>query len=157
MSSAVAERLLTFLLRFAGVVLCLAFPTIFLPVDWMASTHEALGLGPYPRSVIVEYLSRSIAALYGFHGVLLLIVARHPRRYSEIVTYLAVFNVTFGLLVLMIDLSAGMPWYWTVGEGPPIASMGVAIGGLNARLKRQEAQQPNLDIRSGTRHQREPC
>lgn len=136
MAPDVAERLLRFLLRFGGVVLCLAFPTILLPVDWMASTHEALGLGAYPRSAIVEYLSRSIAALYGFHGVLLLIVAGDLRRYTGIVTYIAAFNVIFGLLMLAIDLRAGMPWFWTVAEGPPIATMGVAIGALNAQVKR---------------------
>jgi hypothetical protein len=125
------ERLLQLLLRFGGTVLCLAFSTVLLPVDWMASTHEALGLGLFPRSVIVEYLARSIALLYGLHGILLLIVARDPARYREIVTYLAWFNITFGLVMLVIDLKAGMPWFWTLGEGPPIAAMGVLIGVLN--------------------------
>lgn len=97
----------------------------------MASTHEALGLGPYPRSVIVEYLSRSIAALYGLHGILMLIVARDIPKYREIVNYLSFFNITFGLLMLAIDLKVGMPWFWTIGEGPPIAAMGVVIGALN--------------------------
>jgi hypothetical protein len=125
------ERLLQLLLRFGGAVLCFAFPAVLLPVDWMASTHEALGLGPYPRSVIVEYLSRSIAALYGLHGILLLIVARDPERYREIVSYIAFFNITFGLLMLAIDLQAGMPWFWTIAEGPPIAAMGVVIAFVN--------------------------
>ena len=127
------ERLLQLLLRLGGAVLCLAFPTVLLPVDWMASTHEALGLGPFPRSVIVEYLARSIALLYGLHGILLLIVARDPTRYREIVTYLACFNITFGLLMLIIDLKTGMPWFWTVGEGPGIAAVGVMIAVLNRR------------------------
>ena len=129
------ERLLQLLLRVGGVVLCLAFPAILLPVDWMAATHEALGLGPFPQSVIVEYLSRSIAALYGLHGVLLLVVARDPRRHSEIVRYIAFFNVTFGLLMLAIDLQTGMPWFWTVAEGPPIAAMGLAIALLDRTLQ----------------------
>ena len=126
------ERVLPLLLRFGGGVLCLAFPTILLPVEWMASTHEALGLGPYPHSAIVEYLSRSIGALHGLHGVLLLVVARDPRRFSEIVTYIAGFNVTFGLIMVGVDLHSGMPWFWTLAEGPPIAAMGLAIGYLNS-------------------------
>ncbi len=125
------ERFLQLVLRLGGVGLCLAFPTVLLPVDWMASTHEWLGLGPFPRSVIVEYLSRSIALLYGLHGVLLLIVARDPGRYREIVNYLAFFNVSFGLAMLIIDLKAGMPWFWTLGEGPIVAGIGVVIGVLN--------------------------
>jgi hypothetical protein len=131
------DRLLQLLLRCSGVVLCLAFPTILLPVEWMASTHAAIGLGPYPNSVIVEYLSRSIAALYGLHGILLLIVSRAPARFREIVTYLAFFNVTFGGLMLAIDVKAGMPWFWTLLEGPPIAAMGVAIAALNRETSTQ--------------------
>lgn len=123
--------LLQLLLRFGGVLLCLAFPTALLPVDWMASTHEALGLGPFPRSAIVEYLARSIALLYGFHGILLLIVARDPARYREIVTYLAFFNISFGLMMLAIDLTSGMPWFWTLAEGPPIVLMGIVIAVFN--------------------------
>jgi hypothetical protein len=125
------ERLLQCLLRFGGVVLCLAFPTVLLPVDWMAATHESLGLGPFPRSVIVEYLARSIGLLYGLHGVLLLIVARDPARYREIVSYLAFFNISFGLAMLVIDVKSGMPWFWTLGEGPAVAAIGVTIAWLN--------------------------
>ena len=112
-------------------MLCLAFPTVLLPLDWMASTHESLGLGTFPRRVIVEYLARSIALLYGLHGILLLIVAKDPVRYREIVNYLACFNITFGLAVLIIDLKSGMPWFWTLGEGPAIALLGAVFGWLN--------------------------
>lgn len=125
------ERVLQLVLRFGGIGLCLAFPTVLLPVDWMAATHEWLGLGPFPRSVIVEYLARSIALLYGLHGILLLIVARDPSRYREIVNYLAFFNVSFGLAMVIIDLKSGMPWFWTMGEGPMVAAMGLTIGWLN--------------------------
>lgn len=97
----------------------------------MASTHQSLGLGPFPHSVIVEYLARSISLLYGLHGVLLLIVARDPARYREIVNYLAFFNISFGLAMVAIDLKTGMPWFWTLGEGPVIATMGFIIGWLN--------------------------
>ena len=104
----------------------------------MASTHESLGLGPFPRSVIVEYLARSISLLYGLHGVLLLIVARDPARYREIVHYLAFFNISFGLAMVAIDLKTGMPWFWTLVEGPVVAGIGVVIGVLNRRTAPRE-------------------
>ena len=132
------ERLLQLVLRLGGVGLCLAFPTVLLPVDWMASTHESLGLGPFPRSVIVEYLARSISLLYGLHGVLLLIVARDPARYREIVHYLAFFNISFGVAMVVIDLKTGMPWFWTLVEGPVVAGIGVVIGVLNRRTAPRE-------------------
>ena len=124
-------RVLVFLLRFAGCVMATAFLAILLPVEWMASTHRWLGLGEFPRAPIVDYLARSIAALYGFHGVLLLIIANDPAKYSSIVSYVAVMNVVFGLIVLAIDVNAGLPPMWTLLEGPPIVAFGVVIAFLN--------------------------
>lgn len=127
----VSARLLVLLLRVAGVITASAFLAILLPVEWMASTHRWLGLGEFPRVPVVDYLARSIAALYGFHGVLLLLIASDPVRYRPIVWYVAVMNMVFGAIVTAIDLHAGLPTFWTLLEGPPIAVMGVAIAFLN--------------------------
>jgi hypothetical protein len=116
-------------------VTCLAFLTILQPVEWMAATHRWLGLGEFPRAPVVDYLARSIAALYGFHGVLLLIVSGDPVKYRTIVWYLAVMNVLFGLMVIGIDLHAGMPSWWTLFEGPPVIAFGIVIGLLNRSLR----------------------
>lgn len=124
-------RLLTALLRFSGVVIVMAFLAVLMPGEWMVATHAMLGMGGLPRAPIVEYLTRSLAALYGFHGVLLLIIAGDPIRYRVLVWYIAAMNVTLGAMLLTIDLYAGMPLLWTLFEGPSIAAMGVAIGWLN--------------------------
>ena len=128
------QRLLVGLLRLAGIITASAFLTILLPVEWMASTHSWLGLGEFPRAPVVEYLARSIAALYGFHGVLLLIVSTDPVRYRAIVWFVAAMNVAFGLIVMAIDLHAGMPAWWTLGEGPPIVAFGIVMAFLNAGM-----------------------
>ena len=120
-------RILSALLRFGGVVVLMAFPTMLLPVEWMAETHRWLGLGELPRAPVVDYLARSTAALYGFHGVLLLIVAGDPQRYRPIVRYVAAMNVVFGAMLLGIDLHAGMPAWWTLAEGPGIAALGIVL------------------------------
>lgn len=127
MDTNVQRKLLVFLLRLGGAVTCSAFLAIFLPTDWMADTHEWLGLGEFPRAPVVDYLARSIAALYGFHGVLLFIVARDPSRYRTIVQYVGVMNIVFGLLLTGIDVNAGMPAHWTLAEGPPIIAFGVVV------------------------------
>lgn len=119
------------LLRLAGIVTVTAFVTILLPVEWMASTHRWLGLGDFPRAPIVDYLARSVAALYGFHGALLLLVSRDPVRHRSIVWFIACMNVLFGLIILAIDLHAGMPMLWTISEGPPIAAFGMVVAFLN--------------------------
>lgn len=128
------RRLLTGVLRLAGTITITAFLTILLPVEWMASTHRWLGLGEFPRAPVVEYLARSIAALYGFHGVLLLIVSTNPVKYRAIVWFIAVMNVAFGFIVMAIDVHAGMPAWWTLGEGPPIIAFGIVIAILNAGM-----------------------
>jgi hypothetical protein len=120
-------RLLTLLLRVSGAGLMLAFAAVLLPVDWMAAAHPRLGLGPFPRTPIVDYLTRSIAALYGFHGVFVWLVSRDPVRYRTFVWFAALMNIVFGATMLAIDLHAGMPPIWTAIEGPSIVAMGVAI------------------------------
>ena len=121
------ERILVWLLRLGGIVAGSAFLAMPLPIDWMAETHEWLGLGEFPRAPLVEYLTRSIAAMYGFHGVLLLLVSCDLRRYRPIVFYLGVMNVLFGAMMLTIDLYAKLPMLWTLSEGPPIMAFGVVL------------------------------
>jgi hypothetical protein len=123
--------LLVALLRLAGGVTLTAFLAILLPVEWMASTHRWLGLGEFPRAPVVDYLARSVAALYGFHGGLLLLVSGDPIRYRSIIWYVAFMNVAFGLMLIAIDLHAGLPLLWTISEGPPIVAFGIVIAILN--------------------------
>ena len=132
------HRLLVFLLRIGGVVTCAAFLAIFLPVEWMAALHQWLGLGEFPRAPVVDYLARSIAALYGFHGVLLFIVARDPTRHRPIVRFIGVMNIVFGILLTGIDVNAGMPLLWTLAEGPPIVGFGVLVLFLSRSLGEPE-------------------
>lgn len=126
-----ARTALVAVLRIAGVFTIVAFPAMLLPVDWMASTHERLGLGVFPRSAVIDYLARSIAALYGFHGVLVLLVSTDVARYRPIVWFIAIMNIVFGVMIIAIDLHAGLPAYWTALEGPPIIAFGIVIAVLN--------------------------
>ena len=136
METDVQRRLLVFLLRLGGVVTSAAFLAVFMPADWMAATHQWLGMGEFPRAPVVEYLARSIAGLYGFHGVLLLLVARNPKQHLSIVHYIGVLNVVFGLLLIGIDYEAGMPTMWTLTEGPPIVAFGLVVLYLSRSLSR---------------------
>jgi hypothetical protein len=134
MNTASRLRLLVLLLRLAGGVTTSAFLAMFLPGDWMAAAHRWLGLGEFPRTAIVDYLVRSVAALYGFHGVLLLLVSRDPLRHRTIVSFLAFMNIGLGVMLTAIDLRAGLPWWWVLGEGPPIVMFGAIVGLLNRSL-----------------------
>ena len=129
------HQLLTLLLRLAGLVTLTAFFAMLLPAEWMASAHRALGFGEWPATPVFEYLARSISALYGFHGGLLVLISRDPARHVAIVKYMAFMYVAFGLMMLAIDLDAGMPVWWTLAEGPPIAMTGVLIAFLVRGLR----------------------
>ncbi len=128
------ERLLVFLLRFGGCIMLSAFGAMLLPVEWMAATHRWLGLGDFPASPLVDYLTRSIAALYGFNGGIRLLVSGDVRRYSVVVAYLAVMDLVLGVLLLAIDWHAGLPLYWTLAEGPPLVVMGAILLHLLRRV-----------------------
>ena len=128
------QRILIVLLRLFGGVTVLAFAAMFLPVDWMAATHRWLGLGEFPRAPVVDYLTRSVSSLYGFHGILVLLVSRSPAHYRSIVRYLGVMYVLVGIIAVVIDLHASMPLWWTIVEGPPTAVTGAAILYLSRSL-----------------------
>lgn len=133
LNDATRLRLLVILLRLAGTITVMAFLAMFLPVEWMVSTHRWLGLGEFPRMPVVDYLARSVAALYGFHGALLLLISRDPIKHLTIVRFVACMNVLFGLMIIAIDVHAGMPLLWTLMEGPPIIAFGVVIALLGVR------------------------
>ncbi len=120
----VQEKVLVFLLRLGAAMTLMAFITMLLPESVMAETHRWLGLGEFPASPLVDYLTRSISALYGFHGVLLFLVSRDVVRYRAIVIYVGVMNLVLGFMLLGIDLHAGLPWYWTLAEGPSLLVLG---------------------------------
>ncbi len=126
-SASSVEEWLAILLRVGGGVMLLAFGAVFMPSEWMAASHRWLGLGEFPASPLVDYLTRSASTLYGIHGGLYVVVARDVRRYAGVIAYLGATAVLFGALALGIDLHAGMPWYWTAGEGPPILAFGVLL------------------------------
>ena len=132
-----ADRLLVLLLRMVGAMECLAiFPTV-MPRSWMATIHQHIGLGPFPEGPIVEYLARAMSAFYAFHGGLLLLLSTDVRRFAPLLTYAAATVVGFGALALVVDLSLGMPWWWTLGEGPFLAAFGVVLLALQWAVRRQ--------------------
>ena len=143
LNDATRLRLLVFLLRLAGTITVMAFLAMLLPVEWMVSTHRWLGLGEFPRMPVVDYLARSAAALYGFHGALLLLISCDPVTHRTIVRFVACMNVLFGLMISAIDVHAGMPLLWTLMEGPPIIAFGVVIALLGSGLEKPAESRPD--------------
>ncbi|HUT32003.1 MAG TPA: hypothetical protein VNE39_00870 [Planctomycetota bacterium] len=132
-----AERLLALLLRVMGAVEALAIFPAVMPRSWMATVHEHIGLGPFPEGPVVEYLARSLAALYAVNGGLMLLLSTDVRRYAALVTFSASAAVAVGLLLLATDLSVGMPWWWTAGEGPYLMAFGALLLALQWVARRR--------------------
>lgn len=130
-----AHKLLQLLLRVGGTLTGFAIFAVFLPTDRMASMHADLGLGSFPASPLVDYLTRSVAGMYAFHGAILWIVSFDPRRYAPVIAVLGAGNIVFGLLLIGIDVHAGLPGWWIAGEGPWVALAGVVLLALLAAAR----------------------
>ena len=136
MSSSPSERALVIVLRLTGLLSASAVFAAFLPFEWMAAIHEWLALGQLPEAPIVEYLTRSLSALYAFHGALTVFVSFDVRRFLPVVRCLGVLAVVFGGGMLALDGRVGMPLFWTIGEGPMLIALGALVlwlaGGVSA-------------------------
>ena len=120
-----AERMLRILLRLMALGELSAFFAIFLPHAWMGRTHEWLGMGAFPEAPVVDYLARTLSALYVFHGGVLWIVAGDLRRYLALLTWVIYTGIAFGVLVTVAGMQAGFPLWWTFGEGPFLVVLSV--------------------------------
>lgn len=124
-------------LRIYGTVAGLAIFAVFMPRAWMAATHEMIGLGKFPDGAIVDYLARSVSALYAFHGGLLWLLARDVRRYATIIAYVAAAGIAFSVFVLLLDVSLGLPVWWILGEGPCVLAISLIVLALLAKERAQ--------------------
>src|SRR5262245_47760000 len=123
-----AERFLIWLLRFNAGILLLAAPCALLPFAWMDTVHrEALGLGSLSDAPITRYMARSLSLVYAMHGTIVLYVTLHWERLRFAVPFLAYLHVVFGFAMLAIDLDAGLPTWWVVGEGPSLVVLGLVL------------------------------
>jgi hypothetical protein len=122
-----SENVLVILLRFVGSGALFALVPVFMPFSWMIATHRWLGLGEMPTGPVVEYLARSVSAFYALFGALCVVVASDLDRYRPLVRFLGVATALMSLVILVVDLAAGMPWWWTASEGPGGVVFGILL------------------------------
>lgn len=135
MNETTNERVLVGLLRLGAVLTGSAFFALFLPDETMSAVHDRLGLGPFPAAPLTSYLTRSLSAMYAFHGALLFILATDVRRYRAAIIFLGWTTSALGATLLGIDLQAPMPLWWTLAEGPWVIMIGFVLVGLARRLE----------------------
>ncbi len=115
------------LLRVIGCISLLAIVPALMPLSWMAAVHQRLGLGPLPQGPIVEYLARSLSAMYAILGGLMLLAAGDLNRHAPLIRYLALVSIALGAMVFVVALRVGLRWHWTASEGPVTVALGAAI------------------------------
>ena len=129
------ERTLAIMLRVVGTAALLAIVPVFMPHAWMDQCNRWLGLGPLPELPVIVYLTRSLSAMYVFHGGLMLLVAGDLRRYAAVVVYLGWAFAGFGVVSLWIDIHAHLPWFWIATDGPLALAYGLAVLVLQRRSR----------------------
>src|SRR5579883_583396 len=111
------DKMLVILFRYLlGIGSLFGLVPVFMPSSWMAATHRWLGLGEMPTGPVVEYLARSLSAFYAVMGALCLVVAADLERYRPLVRFLGMAFALLSLVLLGVDVAAGMPWWWTASE-----------------------------------------
>ncbi len=134
--SANPERILKLILQINGGVMTTALVAVFLSHDQMAIIHNKwLGLGEFPKGIIVDYLARSLSAFYAIMGILYLVLARDIRAHATIITFMAWASICFGAASIIINLQLDFPAWWTWGEGPFIILFGMVILWLQRTMK----------------------
>src|SRR5262245_47196659 len=119
-----AEKWLVIWLRLSAAVLLMALGAVFLPFSWMSTTNEWLGLDPLKETPLMNYLTRSLSAVYALLGVLTFALSLDVRRYRPLIAWLAVAYLVFGPFLVALDLLVGMPLYWVLIEGPVVVTTG---------------------------------
>lgn len=128
------EILLRRLLRVSAIVTGLAIVPMWMPRSWMEATHEAIGLGRLPDEPIVDYMARTLSALYAVYGGLLAVLSADVRRYRAVIVYLSLVSIGFGLWVAVLDSSLEFPISWALTEGSIVVVLGSVMLALALRI-----------------------
>jgi len=128
------ERWLAALLRLTALGTMLAVVPLVMPHAWWDWVHREMGLGPFPDTPVVDYLTRSVCAFYAMFGGLLWVVSRDVRRHAAVVRYVAWVGAAFSVFITALDALLALPWYWTWVEGPLTIVVCIAILVLLAKV-----------------------
>ncbi|MFG0291106.1 MAG: hypothetical protein ACF8CQ_23270 [Rhodopirellula sp. JB044] len=124
-------------LRTVGAAALLAFAAAIMPARWMMVIAGELGIDPFPDSPLTFYLARNLSLLYGYVGVLLMIMAADLDRYRPLVRCTAFGTMSFGVMQWVADSMAGMPAWWTYGESSSTFLGGALLWWLDARTSKE--------------------
>ena len=107
-----------------------------MPLQWILSAHQWLGLGGFPDSPITEYLARATSALCVFYGGLVFMLATNVRNYLPIIRYQAIAMMILSALSAVVWVRIGLATKWAILDLAIGWSLLIPILFLSNRLKR---------------------
>ena len=150
----VIEQSIKWLLRLTGVTLLTALIFVFCPFSWLQKGHayvgmdtlqytpphqvEAVTLGKLQYTPLMNYLIRTLSAMYTIVGAICFYVAYDVKRYLMLIRLLGCIAIISGIGVTILDAVLGFPWLWTALEGPITIILGAVLIGLARALYARE-------------------
>ncbi len=131
------EKVLVLLLRLDGIIMLVALLPSIMPLAWMKEVHQCLGMGELPDGPIIGYLTRSLSIMYAMHGAVLFFVSLDVRRFLPVVKVVAVLTILFGLWLIALDVTIGMPVFWIAAEGPSLFVLYCVVLWLSCHVQDQ--------------------
>lgn len=122
-----SERLLSLILRLSGTIEMLAFFSVVMPRSWMEASHSWLGMGVMPEGPLMMFMIRQASYAYGMHGVSLWLLASDVKRYRTLILLNGISFLIAAVVFAVIDYTAGMPHWWTIGDVIGCGGFGAAV------------------------------
>ena len=129
---------LVWFLRFTAVMFLAAAPAVVMPTSWMRVIADSYGL-TLPETPLVEYLARSMSALYTTMGASYWFMSCDLRRYLPLLRFSIPVMFAFDATVIVLDVVIEMPILWTVGEAVAILTWTLALWWLVRRMEDYES------------------
>ena len=129
------RQILVGLLRAIGLLDLIALLAVIAPRNWIDECHQLLGMDRFPVEPIAGYLARSTSFWYASYGMLLWFVSSDVEKNSQLITCMAWMMVVQGFVVVGIDITEGMPSWWTSLEGPCCIGLGASLLIVQSPLK----------------------
>lgn len=121
------EKLLVWLLRIAGATEILAFIAVVMPRSWMEIANASVGLGEMPDGPLLMFMIRQASYTYGVHGLSLWLLATDVERFRLFIIFNGIAFLIAAPVFVLIDLSSGMPLWWTVSDPLSCGLLGAAL------------------------------
>ena len=119
--------LLVWLLRLAGTVEVFAFIAVVMPRSWMETSHAWLGMGQFGDGPLLMFMIRQGSYTYGIHGLSLWVLASDVERFRPLIVFNGVAFLVAAPVFFLIDLTSGMPLWWTVSDPMSCGLLGAAL------------------------------